>query len=463
MFSVPIFKQSIRANYTLWLIFTVILSLLISLTSAVYDPAVTEAMMKSLEGTSLGALAGDRLSMLSSFLGTLSETFYNMLGVVLPMVYIIIMANGLVASEVDRGSMAYTLSTPTKRVSVVVTKAVFLVSSVFAMFVVLTIAGLLTIQSAHGVVWGVRYTPDVQAAAPILGVSEVELAGNLGLILADDDALTAGAAARKLDKDIYVAYLELARQRDAAQAAAQVLGVEASAIETNPSLIASTPEALAAAARVMGMELDAYRPYLSQLQTRMSLIATMGSDLQTKMTTGLVVAAELLDMDIAELASNMGALKTNQVAFDAAVVAAGVDSTIFSAMIDFQLATQALSKDVRIDFSTLGFIMINVSDFLLMFAVSGISFFASCYFNLTKHSLALGAGLPLGFFVLKIMSQIGGTALKPLQYLTINTFFDAAGIANGDYNPLPLLALTTIGVALYAISIQVFKTKDLPL
>lgn len=61
--------------------------------------------------------------------------FYKMAGLLLPIIYIIMTANNLIAGQVDSGSMAYILSTSTKRNQVVFTQAVYLVGSLFAMCV----------------------------------------------------------------------------------------------------------------------------------------------------------------------------------------------------------------------------------------------------------------------------------------------------------------------------------------
>ena len=59
--------------------------------------------------------------------------FYKVAGLLLPIIYIIMVANNLIAGQVDSGSMAYVLSTSTKRKQVVYTQATYLVGSLFAM------------------------------------------------------------------------------------------------------------------------------------------------------------------------------------------------------------------------------------------------------------------------------------------------------------------------------------------
>lgn len=67
--------------------------------------------------------------------------FYKLAGLLLPIIYMIMVSNNLIANQVDRGSMAYILSTSTKRNTVVFTQAVYLIGSLFAMFCLTTITG----------------------------------------------------------------------------------------------------------------------------------------------------------------------------------------------------------------------------------------------------------------------------------------------------------------------------------
>ena len=67
--------------------------------------------------------------------------FYKLAGLLLPIIFMIMASNNLIAGQVDSGSMAYVLSTSTKRQTVVITQAVFLISSLFAMFSLTTVTG----------------------------------------------------------------------------------------------------------------------------------------------------------------------------------------------------------------------------------------------------------------------------------------------------------------------------------
>ena len=67
--------------------------------------------------------------------------FYKLAGLLLPIIYVIMASNNLIAGQVDSGSMAYVLSTSTKRRTVVFTQAVYLIGSLLAMFSLTTVTG----------------------------------------------------------------------------------------------------------------------------------------------------------------------------------------------------------------------------------------------------------------------------------------------------------------------------------
>ena len=114
------------------------------------------------------------------------------------------------------------------------------------------------------------------------------------------------------------------------------------------------------------------------------------------------------------------------------------------------------------DLDVKGFLLLNLGALLLYFALTGISFFASCIFNDAKDSLALGAGLPVAFLLLQMISDIG-EKFNFLKYLSLYTLFDPASITSGKNNLPSFLVLAVIGVILYSAGIASFRRRDLPL
>lgn len=72
--------------------------------------------------------------------------FYKLAGLLLPIIYMIMASNNLISGQVDSGSMAYILSTSTKRKTVVFTQALYLIGSLFAMFSLTTITSCICLS-----------------------------------------------------------------------------------------------------------------------------------------------------------------------------------------------------------------------------------------------------------------------------------------------------------------------------
>ena len=124
------------------------------------------------------------------------------------------------------------------------------------------------------------------------------------------------------------------------------------------------------------------------------------------------------------------------------------------------LLAEMLFQPNAMDTST--FLLLIFGCFLLHFAISGITFISSCIFNLSKHSLAWGTGIPLAFFLLKMISELS-ESLEFFKYLSLNTLFDKSSIMAGSGYGVSFVILIVIGLVLYGVGMKVFKGKDLPL
>ena len=106
---------------------------------------LTSSFLSTLpEDVSTGLEELGKLDLYSMIVGSI---FYKMAGLLLPIIYMIMVANNLIAGQVDSGSMAYVLSTSTKRRQVAFTQALFLVCSLLAMFVLTTITSVICLST----------------------------------------------------------------------------------------------------------------------------------------------------------------------------------------------------------------------------------------------------------------------------------------------------------------------------
>lgn len=109
------------------------------------------------------------------------------------------------------------------------------------------------------------------------------------------------------------------------------------------------------------------------------------------------------------------------------------------------------------------FLLLNLGALCLHLCLGSMCFLASCAFDETRLSVALGAGVPVAMFVLQMVSNMGG-GTKFLRFFTVFTLFDPRAIvARGLPAMGGCLALALIAAALYAIGTVLFQRRDLPL
>ncbi|ODG93531.1 MULTISPECIES: ABC transporter permease subunit [Bacillaceae] len=108
------------------------------------------------------------------------------------------------------------------------------------------------------------------------------------------------------------------------------------------------------------------------------------------------------------------------------------------------------------------FFILTLGSLVLNLAISSITFFASCLFNRSSYSLALGAGLTVFFYATNMLSGMNDS-LEFLRNVSIITLYDSTAIIqNGSYGG-QLFILVGLSLLLYFMGVVVFKRKDLPL
>lgn len=141
--NLTLFKATTKANWVIGCIFLAVMFMYLSIIVSMYDPhdmnalnAMLETLPKELvSAMGFGTLATDLTSFIANY-------YYGFIIIMFPTIYCIIVANRLVARHVDRGSMAYLLSTPNSRLKIVSTQAMYLLVTVALLFGLVTIAGI---------------------------------------------------------------------------------------------------------------------------------------------------------------------------------------------------------------------------------------------------------------------------------------------------------------------------------
>ncbi|ATQ35589.1 ABC transporter permease protein [Mesoplasma entomophilum] len=107
--------------------------------------------------------------------------------------------------------------------------------------------------------------------------------------------------------------------------------------------------------------------------------------------------------------------------------------------------------------------------FLLLFMMCSITFMASTYFNKAIWSYAVGAGIPILFFILSMLSSV--PALEATKYISLNSLYNEtvvyvikdqkAVLASVSKWLGQYFAMFAIGTIVFIASSYVFKSKDL--
>ncbi len=503
MFSKPIFKQSIQANWKLWVIITFVAAMILSAFTVTFDAEGFAAIASAAEGTRFSNI----LSTMTSLLGSL-ENFYKLIAVILGIVYVVFTANNLVVNEVDSGSMAYTLSTPIKRSSVIFTKSIFLVLSIVLMYGIIGSTGLVAAQLKYQNVTGYTITDDVRAAAEALNQDEGYISERMYLILENDHAMREAAAVRNMDTEAYTIYLEsVINDRSYEEAAAVItderwdiykddedmededIEITAEELAADPTMLLLSNDALVTGAKVTGLSVNEYQQFINneivslEQETEVAVKeektpneegteatvqpaaepAVMVSEDNADILMQLVIesSAKALNMETDQVADKIALIK-DPVALEAAMVATDLTEQQIITMANNGMVSSAKAVDEALEFDAEAYIWLSVGLLLLILALSSISFFASTLFNRTGLALAIGGGIPFTFFIITMVQQLMDTS-ENLEYLTITTLFDTEAILTGGDFGWGLVALGGITFVLYAASNVIFTKKDLPL
>ncbi len=142
--------------------------------------------------------------------------------------------------------------------------------------------------------------------------------------------------------------------------------------------------------------------------------------------------------------------------------------TTITSLIAISFVDKSIAK-----ISTFQLVMLNAGAFFTMFAISGVCFLASAWFNRSKNALGVGGGLSISFLVFTILGLFGSKVIPSViridsmnmfNYVSIISLFDSLSILNGTTDYLWKFGiLMTIGIITYAVGIVWFEKKDLPL
>ena len=148
--NVALLRATIRANWWILAIFTVVSVMYLLLILGMYDEENMQYIESSIQSLPPGLSAAVGMDTVPTSLTDFAATyFYRFLVQLFLTVHVAIVPIRLMVSYVDRGAMSYLLSTPNSRTAVAGTQAVYLVASLAVMAVVLTAIGVTFAAAVH--------------------------------------------------------------------------------------------------------------------------------------------------------------------------------------------------------------------------------------------------------------------------------------------------------------------------
>ena len=128
MFNGVYFRQVIKSNIKLLIIFTAALSVFMAMMIYVFTPETVESL-RNLKGSTMGKMTGK-----ITLVNFIANSFYAGNAIIFPMAYSIAVGNRLIAEKVDKGGMAGLLATPMTRNQVSGTGGLYFIISLTFMF-----------------------------------------------------------------------------------------------------------------------------------------------------------------------------------------------------------------------------------------------------------------------------------------------------------------------------------------
>ncbi|WP_028041909.1 ABC transporter permease subunit [Candidatus Stoquefichus massiliensis] len=128
-------KREWKSNYKIFFIFIAVLTLYESLIVAMYDPKLGESLNLMAKSMPQLFAAFGMMDPGLTLLDFITNYLYGFILTVIPLIYTIIMCHRLMARYIDKGSMAYLLTTPHTRTQIMATELMVLLSGVILLIV----------------------------------------------------------------------------------------------------------------------------------------------------------------------------------------------------------------------------------------------------------------------------------------------------------------------------------------
>lgn len=147
MISMTLLKREWKANVKILLIFIAVVTMYGGVIVAMFDPLLGESLNLMAESMPQLFDAFGMSNPGATLLEFVGNYLYGFILLVIPLICIVLLCHRLIIRYVDRGSMAYLLATPNKRIKIIVTQALFLILSMVLLvaytYVLVYVSGIL--------------------------------------------------------------------------------------------------------------------------------------------------------------------------------------------------------------------------------------------------------------------------------------------------------------------------------
>lgn len=234
------------------------------------------------------------------------------------------------------------------------------------------------------------------------------------------------------------------------------------------SLLSSLPEEVSSSLEEVG-QMDLYSLVVGSIYYKMA--GLLLPIIFMIMASTSLIAGQVDSGSMAYVLST--STKRKQVTFTQAIYLVSSLAVMFVCTTITSLICLAVVKSETITITYGQILLLNLGAFITMFAMSGICFLASCWFDRSKKAMGIGGGLCMFFLVATMLGLFGShvlpslirlNALNYFNYVSIISLFDVVSIIeNGTAFIWKFAILVAIGLAGYIIGSLKFEKKDLPL
>lgn len=238
--------------------------------------------------------------------------------------------------------------------------------------------------------------------------------------------------------------------------------------DLSDSLLASLPQDVSSALKEVG-QMDLYSLIVGSIFYKMA--GLLLPIIYMIMASNNLIAGQVDSGSMAYILST--STKRKQVTFTQGLFLAGSLFVMFFCTTITSCICLAILNNSSLQLTYGKLILLNLGAFVTLFAMSGICFLASCWFDRSKKSMSIGGGLSMFFLVATMLGLFGSKvipsvvrldALNYFNYVSIISLFDVISIISGGTNFIWKLAiLLVIGLAGYILGSIKFEKKDLPL